>query len=469
MTTAVGNAAPYAVPSARQGVGVNAPSFIPSLNTSLTPGLSAPSLGEAVLPGSALSVSVKAVQPQSAVPVSVPTALKPASVTAAAPSKADDFRKEVADAVAGWKAKRAAETAGESPLHGQELPPSLKAEALDALFDGSLPASREVLERAAASDLDVAALGLAISESKTTDEAAKRLMALGVLGPLETALATADPDSFRFLLVRLWRRAAPSIPAQFKSDDSFGLPALKVERGGVTYWVHGVTHGQRGAPRRGAVLKTAANIEKAGHALYSEHHLPLHYGYGYGHETLDQAAADGSPAEIAPAANGLSRAQIRAAKLIDWLVSPGSAIGAAVWAVASHGAPLALLAVLLTGVYAWLVLTGSLPLIRMKRRARAARARADGFEDMADQYAEEADLFLVASPKAEDVRGLELPKPLGIDATDSFTKRSLAIADAAAAHAAAAGAANVHLIVGHLHAQEVAWRLSAPAPESQIS
>ena len=69
------------------------------------------------------------------------------------------------------------------------------------------------------------------------------------------------------------------------------------------------------------------------------------------------------------------------------------------------------------------------------------------------------------------MRSLELPQPLGAQEGDVFSIRSRAIADAVAAHAAAAGAKTVHLIVGNMHVHEVAWRLANgprdPVPGSQ--
>ncbi|MEQ1919838.1 MAG: hypothetical protein ABL955_11615, partial [Elusimicrobiota bacterium] len=80
--------------------------------------------------------------------------------------------------------------------------------------------------------------------------------------------------------------------------------------------------------------------------------------------------------------------------------------------------------------------------------------------------------FFVATPDLEILRGLELPQPLGAT-DDSLSARSRAIADAVAVDAVAAGASAVHLVVGHLHAHEVAWRLSegprAKATGSQVS
>ena len=78
----------------------------------------------------------------------------------------------------------------------------------------------------------------------------------------------------------------------------------------------------------------------------------------------------------------------------------------------------------------------------------------------------------MAKPDLEVLRGLELPQPLGATA-DALSVRSRAIADAVAASAAASGARTAHVVVGHLHAHEVAARLASgprtPVPGSQIS
>ena len=100
-------------------------------------------------------------------------------------------------------------------------------------------------------------------------------------------------------------------------------------------------------------------------------------------------------------------------------------------------------------------------MLRWKHRRIGNQYRADGFVDIADQYDDEAENFIVANPDLDVLRSLELPQPLG------------AIADAVASDAAATGASAVHVLVGALHAHEVAWRLAEgprhQTPGSQMS
>lgn len=329
-----------------------------------------------------------------------------------------------------------------------------------------------MLSRAESRSLSHASLARALSDSKTPSEAADRLSALGVLGATEAVLAKSRGDEFRFLLTRLWRKTAPSIPAAFQVDGTFGVPALEVERDGVAYFVHAVTHGQLGAPRRAAVLSLVRRVAAAGHALYSEQNLPAYYGYKTGFETLDHASTEGAPAMVVAAAPRYTHATLLLKSVIDWAAAPGSFLAALAWVIAAPASPPAWALMSALGVLAWLVLTGGLPLMSWKRRRLAAQARAEGLEDIAEQYEDEARNFFVAKPDLEVLRGLELPQPLGA-AADPFSVRSRAIADAVAADAASSGASAVHVVVGHMHAHEVAWRLAEGprnrAPESQTA
>ncbi len=424
------------------------------LNPSITPNLSAPSLSltqaAVVLPAlSNPSVAVNAVQN----PLPLPSALVHTALPA--PSKSDDVRREAAKAVADWRAAKASASGSAAT----PATPESSSQNLDALFDGALPTSARVLGRAADLDLSPAALGLALVESKSVTEASARLQALGVLGPREAALATNDEDGFRFLLVRLWKAAAPQVPSAITVDKSWSVPALKVVRDGKTYLVHGVTHGQLGAPARGSVLRLARAVAKKGDALYSEQNLPAYYGFTTGRETLDHASEKGALPAIVPAAQGRTVASLRLSRVLNWLVSPGSAYAALAWVILSPASLWAWAALAALAPLAWLVLTGSLPLMRRRHRRRAAEARAAGLTDMADQYADEARFFFTRKPDLETLRGLELPQPLGGKADDAYSARSRAIADAVAADSAA-GPSTVHVVVGHLHAQEVAWRLA---------
>ena len=374
-------------------------------------------------------------------------------------------RAEAVKTIADWKASRSVPTTPSA----KSVAPSPSADnpsiQLDALFDGSLPASREVLFRADSLGLNHAALARALADSKSPTDAAARLSALGILGSHEAGLVASREDDFRFLLTRLWRKTSASIPAAFPIDASFDVPALTVKRGAATYFVHPVVHGQYGPPRRRAVLALVRKIEAAGEVLYSEQNLPAYYGYTTGYETLDHAASDGAPIWLVPAARDFTSASLRLKRAIDWAVAPGSALAALAWALISPAAMWAWILLPVLGVLAWLTLTGGLPWMRWKRRLRADTARADGHEDIAEQYADEADNFFVAKPDLSILGGLELPQPLGAQPADRFYIRSHAIADAVAADVAATGASTAHIVVGHMHAHEVAYRLADPGPK----
>lgn len=421
---------------------LSAPSVSPAPNAVVLPVLSRPSVSFAVQSPSPLSVSV----------------------TPAA-SKASELRAEAANALPDSHSSRPVGT----PLQAAAPAAAASSENLDSLFDGSFPTSREVLSRASSLALPHSVLARTLSDSQSPSDAAARLSSLGVLSSQEAAFAASREDEFRFLLTRVWRKTSSSIPSAFPVDESLPVAALKVTRSGITYFVHGVAHGQLGAPRRSAVLATVRRITSSGESLYSEQNLPAHYGYTAGLETLDHAS---SLPEIVPAAPGFSAASLRLKRAVDWAVAPGAFLAVAAWLVLSPASPFAWLLLPLAGLLAWFVLTGGLPVMAWKRVRLAARMRAQGLEDIADQYADEAAHFFKAKPDLELLRGLELPQPLGAS-SDRLSARSRSIADAVAASAAAAGATAVHLVVGHLHAHEVAARLAsgprAPVPGSQIS
>ncbi|MCM2305023.1 MAG: hypothetical protein NDJ72_09995, partial [Elusimicrobia bacterium] len=337
---------------------------LPSMSLSLSP-----SLSPAVSP-TPNSVVLPALTPPSvAVSVSVQTPSALARSAAPAASKAADIRREAAKAVSDWRSSHAA-----SPAPAPAENPSLE---LDSLFDGSLPASREVLARASSRGISDAVLARALSASLSPSDAAARLSSLGVLGSMESDLAARNEPEFRFLLTRLWRKTSSSVPSPFPVDKSLRVPALRVERDGVVYFVHGVAHGQFGPPRRGAVLSLVRRAAAAGHALYSEQNLPAYYGYKAGFETLDHAAVPGAPLAVVPAAPGLTRAALLLKRAIDWAVAPGSALAALAWAAASPASLLAWIVLPLAGGLAWLVLTGGLPLMALRRRVLAEGARGE--------------------------------------------------------------------------------------------
>ncbi len=434
------------------------------MSMSLSPSLSAPSVSPTP------NAVVLPVLPHPSVAVNNPSPSPLSLSVAPAASKAAEIRAEAAKAVADWKSSRNIAESAKSAAHSVAADnPSIQ---LDALFDGSMPTSREVLSRASSLGHSGAVLAQALSDSQSPADAASRLSTLGVLGSKESALAVSQEDEFRFLLTRLWRKTSSALAPAFEVDESFRVPALKVEREGVVYFVHGVAHGQYGAPRRSAVLSLVRRVQAAGRALYSEQNLPAYYGYKAGLETLDHPAAAGAPATVVPAAPGYTRASLLIKRAIDWAVAPGSALAVLAWTLASPASVFAWVLLPAAGGLAWLVLTGGLPLMAWRRRRLAAAMRAAGLSDIAEQYADEAEHFFTAKPDLAVLRGLELPQPLGASA-DPLSVRSRAIADAVTGDAAASGARAVHLVVGHLHAHEVAARLASgprrQAPGSQIS
>jgi len=426
------------------------PAATPGLNGTLSPSV-APVLSNLEL--AAIS------QPISLTALAIPAASKGDAGKA--------FLRETAKSISVWKAARTVENTQRESTAAETS--SLR---LDELFDGSLPTSDEVLTRASSLGLDRSVLAQALSDSHSQSDAAARLASLGVLGSKEVSLSSPAEAEFRFLLTRLWKKTSDTIAPVASVDSSFSIPALTVERNGITFYIHAVAHGQGGAPRRSSVISLIRGLEREGRAVYSEQNLPAYYGFTHGRETLDHAvAADGS-LKIISAAPGYDLLSLRVKRALDWAVSPGSALAALAWVIAVPTSPWAwFLLPLLTALAAY-TLTGGLPLMAWKRRRLAASMRADGLTDIAEQYADEATHFFTAKPDLAVMRGLELPQPLG--ATDDLLSfRSRGIADAVAADAAAAGVDSAHLIVGHLHAYEVAARLRTgpthAAPGSQIS
>ena len=403
-----------AVQAVGMGVINGLPTTLPlnPLSLSLTPSLSAPS---ASLQINAAVSNTHAVLPSALHPdaVAVSVSVSVAVPIRSAPSKADDIRSQSTQSIAHWQAAK-----GLSP---SALPPAaaVLTSPLDSFFDGSLPSSREILARANSQGLSERSLAQALVQSQSPSDAATRLSALGLLGSKEASLAVTREDEFRFLLTRVWRKTSPSVPSSTPVDETYTIPALKVVRGGVTYFVHGVAHGQNSPPRRGAVLALTRAVVAAGHALYSEQNLPAYYGYTAGRETLDHKAPDGTPTTVVAAAPGFTPASLLIKRAIDWAVTPGTAVASLIWGLLAHASiwPWACLGVSLA--LALFVLAGGLPYLRMLRRRRAAQARAAGLEDIADQYADEARNFFVANPDLEVLRGLELPLPLGSSASDA--------------------------------------------------
>ncbi|MDX6769355.1 MAG: hypothetical protein SF051_07470 [Elusimicrobiota bacterium] len=343
-----------------------------------------------------------------------------------APKLADALRSQAAATVAEWRASRA-------------------GAAADA------PAASPVGRTPALSAAE------AIATAPTSDQALARLVGLGVID--FTAIPEGETDRVA-LLKRVWDGVSAELTAAvFPVDASWAVPAIKVERGGKTYLIHGVAHGQLYPPNRRQVAKLVAQIEKNGHALLSEQKLPVHYGFAYGLETMDHEVGEtnGMPARVAEAAGGLTSGGVAAAHALLRYAALGGAAYSWVKAALNPADPLvwALAAGLSVGL--WLLARGLQPVNKLSVLSDAAAAERLGSKHLAEQLRAEASAFFKPRVKAEDILRLHLPPGPGA-AADSLSPRSAAIAAAAAA----ASASVVHVLVGYRHAAEIAWRLARP-------
>lgn len=327
------------------------------------------------------------------------------------------------------------------------------------------PKARALLERAASRGVPFAALAAALRSAESQSAAAANLAALGVLGPGE--YSPKRSLDFHYALLRLWHEVSPA--EALPVDRSLPVPALTARKDGITYFIHGVVHGQVRPAGRGRVRSLVERLQSRGLPLYSEQNLPAAYGFSWGWETLDHASQDGSPARLRPAfetAGGPLRRAV--ARLIDLAAAPGSLLAPLAWLAGDPASPWAwlLLAALAAGNLA--ILTSLLPWRRFLSRLAAERAERElSDEDMAHHYRAHAALAQRAASTVEGSARVELPMPLKLDLPEPIrteqalgvSRRSKAIADAVAADAAKTGASEVHVLVGINHAHEVAWHL----------
>lgn len=316
-----------------------------------------------------------------------------------------------------------------------------------------------MLSRASERGVSKKAIAQALTSAKNPADAVARLAALGLLAP--DVYASFGNDAavvFDTPLRRLWLEVAPEAEKPYVVDRSFPVPAFKVEKDGVTYFVHGIVHGQLRPAGRGAVLQTVKAVEARGAALYSEENLPSFYGYSYGLETLDHGVESDAAAPLSAPAAGLALKN----RLSDMATFALASVGA--WKIAerlaeSPSSPLlwAVLAALLAGV--WVYATSKLPLLRFFDRLRARRLRAQGLTELAELA--EAESAAIYTPKLtpETIAALELPLPLG-SSNGWVSRRSRAMAAAAKADAVKSGAKEVHIVAGWRHAPEIASTLS---------
>jgi hypothetical protein len=373
-----------------------------------------------------LSVPSAGVVPSRAVPSLAPAL--PALNDAPKPGAV--LRAEAAETVAQWRAARAAAPA---PLVAPEA---------------SAPKAVLTAEQTAAAATD------AIIAAKGVDEALGSLVSLGVL---KAEALPEGPTDRLALLKRVWdgvssKRAAELLPV----DSGWAVPALRVQRGGKTYLVHGVAHGQYYPAHRGTVMRLVKQVSAEGSVLLSEQRIPEHYGFSYGLETLDHAVvAHDERAEVVKAARGLPPAAIGAVHALMRLGALGG-VGYAWARAALQGVdPLAWGLALAGTAVLYLLWRGMQPLNRLSVLAGAREADALGSPQLAEQLRREAQAFFTKPVKAEDVRALHLP-PGPAAASNEFSPRSAAIAAAAQA----AEGAVVHVLVGYKHAAEIAWRLA---------
>lgn len=353
-----------------------------------------------------------------------------------APKPGEAFRAEAAQTIAQWRAARAA-----APASTPSPAPLVAAEA-------SSPKAALTAEQTAAAATD------AIIAAKGVDEALGSLVSLGVLKA--QALPEGETDRLA-LLKRVWdgvsgKRAAELLPV----DAGWAVPALRVERGGKTYLVHGVAHGQYYPAHRRSVMRLVKQVSAQGSVLLSEQRIPEHYGFSYGLETLDHAVVSHDErAEVVKAARGLPPAAIGAVHALMRLGALGG-VGYAWARAALQGAdPLAWGLALAGGAALYLLWRGMQPLNRLSVLAGAREADSLGSPHLAEQLRREAKAFFTKPVRAEDVRALHLP-PGPAASTDEFSPRSAAIAAAARA----AEGSVVHVLVGYKHAAEIAWRLA---------
>lgn len=305
----------------------------------------------------------------------------------------------------------------------------------------------------------------AIATAESADQALGRLVELGVLQVSDLPEGETDRVA---LLKRVWdgvadKRDAALLPV----DASWAVPAIRIMRGGKTFLVHGVAHGQFYPPNRRDVARLVAQIKDKKQALYSEQGIPLHYGFAYGLETMDHEVGEsnGVPTRVAEAAGGLSSGGIAAAHaLLRWAAVGGVGYS---WlrAALNPAEPMVWLLALGLSVGLWLLKRGFQPVNRLSVLASAAEAEKLGSTSLAQHLRREAAAFFKPRVSAEDIVRLHLPPGPGA-ASDSLSPRSAAIAAAAAASAAAV----VHVLVGYRHAAEIAWRLTgAEGPTSARS
>lgn len=294
----------------------------------------------------------------------------------------------------------------------------------------------------------------AVVEAANVPDALVRLIDLGVIETRDVPKGQTDRAA---LLGRVWDGIAEKSPSELLPvDREWAVPAIKVERGGKTYLVHGVAHGQYYPPNRRDVARLVSEIKSRGHELYSEQNLPVHYGYAYGKHVMDHETGEsnGLPARVADISRGVFAGIPAVHALIRWAAVGGVGYS---WLHATLNPSQPLFWLLAAGLTAglWLLKRGLQPLNRIGELNDAAEAEKLGSPHIAEQRRRAAAAFYGPRVAPEDILRLHLPPGPGAS-VDPLSPRSAAIAAAAAASAAAV----VHVLVGYRHAAEIAWRLA---------
>lgn len=306
----------------------------------------------------------------------------------------------------------------------------------------------------------LAAVGAAIAESKSVDEAMERVVKTGALAPEKVP---QDPTDRLYALKRLWDHAAPAYAeGKVAVDAGWAVPALRVENGGTTYLVHPVAHGQIYPPNRRAVLRLVDQIKESGGALYSEEKLPTHYGFAFGRETMDHRVDEGLPIAVQPAAGGVSDGAMRFVYRA-FTAAALTPLALALPQIVDHPSKLVVVPALLYLAFLAVLRSGLLPFYRYEKWKLSREARSVGAAEMAEQLKREAAVLHRARIDAAEVLRLHLPPGPGA-ASDRFAPRSEAMAKAVADDAKAAGSKVVHLLVGYKHAADIGWRLRSQLP-----
>lgn len=349
-----------------------------------------------------------------------------------------------------------------APVEGPSLPArDLAAPALPAVDAAAIPAAVAVPAVPTLEQLGEAIQGT--TPLQGLPEVRARLARLGALRSTDFDHA-ADEPALRELAQALWYEAAPITPRLFPVDRTGPVPALKVEAGGSTYYVHGVAHAPSlnlPSRRRSEVRALVSEARRREEPLVSELNLPAAYSFDYGTEVVD----DGPSVSERPAFKDVIVAAVQRA----WLGAKWAAVAA----------PAALVAASPSSIGAWVALGGGAaaaylihrsfaPALRaayLWRSLVAAPARAAGFRGAWFMLRRGGETALHARRWAaaayaptldlDALRRVQLP----VATPGARNKRRAAALAQAAGRVAVPGKA-VHVLAGFQHMDEVAAHLA---------